>query len=637
MKRPHKAMILAAGYGTRLRPLTGACPKPLVPVWGRPALDILLDQLTSWGVRDVIINLHHRPWEILHHVLSAPRPHLRIQFSYEPGILGTGGGLKKVEWFFDDQPFWLINADIIADLNPAPLIAAFDPRRMLAMTWLDGAHGPRSVEMKSTYVTDFRHPKPGAPGTYTFCGLHVLTRRIFEYLPDEGFAGIVEAYERAMRKGHRIGGMTVPNALWSDLGTPGEYIEAHQRLRERHRGKRTLFGALVRDAERRARTARRGGATIRGMVSLGEGVMLERGAEVSDSVLFGGTSIASDARVQRAVVGQGARVHGLVRHMAVRAAPSLADHECRRLACMGWDPDAATMVVMPPRGSARAYLRLIQGRKRCILMRYDPSRLENTLYARHTEFLLKCGIRIPRILDRDDQENVLYIEDAGDRSLQDLPVDDLLSAYRRVLAAVSIWHTRATTAARRTRCPLMEPFGPALFKAEHELFLDQFAGYHLKAPPSLIRGVRRELKRLADGLAHIRPVLVHRDLQSSNILWLRGGPCFIDFQGMRYGPAAYDLASLLCDPYVELQENLYRLLIADYAELVPASVFREEDFWRAAIQRLVQALGAYVRLSRMPGCKRFLDHIPPAGRILRRAIRHVGNLPALEEVLFLRS
>lgn len=633
MKRPRKAMILAAGYGTRLRPLTDACPKPLVPVWGRPALDLILDQLAAWGVRDVMINLHHRPWDILLHLVHEPRDDLRIHFSFEPGILGTGGGLKKVEWFFDDGPFWLVNADIIADLNPAPLIRAFDPRRMLAMAWLDATRGPRSVEMKRGYITHFRHPQPGAPGTCTFCGLHLLTRRIFEYLPEVGFAGIVEAYERALRDGRRIGGLTVPNALWSDIGTPGEYLEAHRRLAERHRGTSTRIGKLIRSANRRAMRLLEGGATIRGMVVAGEQVTTGRGAVIRDAIVMDGASFASDARVEGAVIGPGAHAGGPVHHMAVRAYDSLTAGEHESLLRMGWHPDRATMVVLPPRGSARSYYRLIEGRKRCVLMRYDPARKENTFYARHTEFLLDGGIPVPRILDRVDAEHVLFIEDAGDVSLQDIPVSRRRAVYERVLRHVAEWHVTGAGRARQERLPLMKPFGPELFRAEHELFLDLYVASYIKADERLVRRIRRELGRVAERLERTRPVLVHRDLQSSNILWSRGEPVFIDFQGMRYGPAAYDLASLLCDPYVELSESLCGQLVSRYAAHMPASVFREEDFWPAAVQRLAQAMGAYVRLSRTPGCQRFLDYIPPARRMLLRALRQVGHLPVLEGLL----
>ena len=131
MRAPRKAFILAAGLGTRLRPLTLDTPKPMLPLWARPMLDRILDRLASWGVRDVLLNLHHAPGPILRYLATQPFPQLRISAVFEPDILGTGGALRNASWFID-QPFWLLNADVVADLDPAPLLRAWKRQRPLA-------------------------------------------------------------------------------------------------------------------------------------------------------------------------------------------------------------------------------------------------------------------------------------------------------------------------------------------------------------------------------------------------------------------------------------------------------------------------------------------------------------------------
>ena len=118
MKRPRKAIILAAGLATRLQPLSHHIPKCLFPLFNKPLLDHTLDQLADWGVGEVLINLHHVPGPILDHIRARNRTTPRITFSYEPAILGTGGALRQVTWFAGTEPVWMINGDIAFDVSP---------------------------------------------------------------------------------------------------------------------------------------------------------------------------------------------------------------------------------------------------------------------------------------------------------------------------------------------------------------------------------------------------------------------------------------------------------------------------------------------------------------------------------------
>nr|HPJ56296.1 sugar phosphate nucleotidyltransferase [Kiritimatiellia bacterium] len=174
MRPPRKAFVLAAGLGTRLRPLTLETPKPMLPLWDRPMLARTLDMLAAWGVRDVLVNLHHAPGPIVRYLASQPVPALRISAVFEPLILGTGGALRNARWFLD-QPFWLLNADVVADLDPRPLLQAWERLRPLAACWLTEDAGPRTVRCRHGFIQDFHDPR----GEHaTFCGLHLLDPRI---------------------------------------------------------------------------------------------------------------------------------------------------------------------------------------------------------------------------------------------------------------------------------------------------------------------------------------------------------------------------------------------------------------------------------------------------------------------------
>ncbi len=606
---PAKAFILAAGYGTRMRPLSRDLPKPLMPVWGRPALERILRMLKGWGVRDVVVNIHHEAGAILNFAARNPVPGIRVNLSHEPDILGTGGALRRAEWFLGGGPFWLINADIVARLNPDPLLRAFRARRCLAALWLHPTLGPRTVEMSNGWIGRFQSSHPGADGTYTFCGLHLVSPDVLDFLPESGFAGIIPAYERAMKRGRRIAGVCVPGSFWADIGTPEQYLEAHRRLAP----SRGAFAAI------------------------GQGVVRERNIRIRDSVVWDGAILRAGAVVENAVVGRGAEVVGRVSHVVMRAARGLEACEAGALGKLGWCVEDSTLQLLGPRGSARSFARIRSGSRSVILMRYSPERLENLLYTGHARFLARLGLRVPAVLLDWPAERLALIEDLGDESLLErirgASAGEIEALYRKVLDGVLVFHRDGLRAARRQRLALMKPQSAALYRWERDFFAQHYLQNHLRLAPQRVRAIRRELARVSRRLAGVPDVLIHRDLQSSNILWTKGGPAFIDFQGMRPAAAAYDLASLLCDPYAGLPAALQERLLDCYARRCPADWDVKEAFWFAAVQRLIQALGAYARLSALPGLKHFERNIPPALSMLRRAADKIGGLPELVRVV----
>ena len=631
MKRPTQAIVLAAGFGTRLLPLTLSRPKPLMPVWGKPVLRHVLELLRDWGVSDVLINLHHGAGAILDHVRLNPISGLRCSFSFEPEILGTGGALPKAAWFVDArQPFWIMNADVLGDLAPEPLLQAFSTRQAIAALWLHPDRGPRTVETREGLITTFRSAEPAAPGTATFCGLQLVSPRLLKFLPPSGFVTLVDAYEAAQKQGERVAGVTVEGAYWSDIGTPDDYRAAHRETLDRAlRGERGSRFAPPRPPARRA--------GLTGFVGAGTGSRIAPGARVHDSVLWEGVSLRRSAHIVNAIVGDGLTVSGHVTHMALRT-DRLDDaplHEV--LAALGWRADATTVLPLPPRGSARTFTRLVSGAKRAILIRYSLERPENGLYAGHAAFLRRHGLRVPRVLLNLPESHLCVMEDVGEISLQDrVPASSasrLVAMYSDVLTDVIALHGRATRAARRATLSLCEPFTRHLYEWEQTLFCEQFLARHLRPTPAQEASIRRELRRVVPALLRTPQTLVHRDLQSSNILLRRGGLALIDFQGMRFGAPAYDLASLLCDPYVQLPANVRETLLGRYVAQAPGGASTAETFWPAAVERLAQALGAYGRLGAKPETRSFLRYIPPAVNELRDAAARAGGLPCLEDVL----
>jgi len=207
-----------------------------------------------------------------------------------------------------------------------------------------------------------------------------------------------------------------------------------------------------------------------------------------------------------------------------------------------------------------------------MLVRYSLDRPENGRYAGHAQLLAEAGVPVPRVLLDLPEARVLALEDWGDTDLQQLMhrrAADADALYEPVLAAAARLHTAATELAFQRQLPMEPAFDAALYQWEHELFRNQLLvkRYGMEDLPA---GVADELARTAQRLLDAPRVVVHRDFQSSNVLCRRGRVALIDFQGMRSGPAAYDLASLLCDPYVQLTPDVRQRLLARYAALCPA-------------------------------------------------------------------
>lgn len=223
-------MILAAGLGTRLRPITGSRPKALIEYNGAPLLQHVLDRLISFGVTEVIINLHHFPQQIVEFLKSKNDFGIHIEFSRETILLDTGGGLKQAAWFFDDgQPFILHNVDIISDIDLKKMIAAHRAGAYLATLAVnqrqtsryflfdenDQLCGWKSFKDERTIMT--RQPS-GQLYELAFCGIHVISPSIFEKLTEEGAFSIVDSYLRLAGEGEIIRAFRVDGCQWLDAG-----------------------------------------------------------------------------------------------------------------------------------------------------------------------------------------------------------------------------------------------------------------------------------------------------------------------------------------------------------------------------------------------------------------------------------
>jgi hypothetical protein len=292
------------------------------------------------------------------------------------------------------------------------------------------------------------------------------------------------------------------------------------------------------------------------------------------------------------------------------------------------------------RGSDRTFFRLKwKGKGSAILVYYDPKRVENTYYAGIAAFLQKIDIPAPRLIRQDPASYFILMEDLGDKDLwsfRKTSWQNRLPLYQKTLTILHRLHSFSEKDLPSGRVRLMEGFGPDLYRWERDYFREHFVrnvcGMELE--PSFERELESELSALAERLSRTTRCLLHRDLQSQNVMIRNGEPFLIDFQGMRFGCPFYDLGSLLCDPYVNFFDRERDELLSFYYGLSKGDLDQSSFwnyFWEASAQRLMQALGAYGFLGLRKGLKAFQEHIPAGLRNLHRAAQ-AASLPHLREL-----
>ncbi len=289
-------------------------------------------------------------------------------------------------------------------------------------------------------------------------------------------------------------------------------------------------------------------------------------------------------------------------------------------------------------GSGRKFWRVRTGGGSCILVRYSLDRADNAGYADIARFLTRVGVRVPEILLHDADEGIMVMEDVGSDDLfsfRAAPWPERRHLYELTLAQAALLHTRAHLA---EDCPpLQQRFDETLYTWEQDYFIEHCLGVHFKMTAADIAAHvdRTRLREIAAQLAAEPRCLVHRDFQSQNVMIRDGQPAFIDFQGLRPGLAQYDLASLLLDPYVSLPASERDALFAHYTALAqPENPARFRALYDlCAMQRLMQALGAYGKLGHTDGRTHFLTHIPAAITLLREVLGKITGLEKLTELL----
>jgi aminoglycoside/choline kinase family phosphotransferase len=512
----------------------------------------MLGNLKHAGCTAVAVNTHHLAHRIQAY-LAENDFGMPVTLSHEPEILGTGGAIRHLAHYWDDDPFMVINADIVTDIaladvyrhhrmHGAHVTLVMHDRAPFNQVWVDEQNRIAGFERFSDAADPGRHRK------MAFTGIHVMDAAMIRRIPDDGFCDIISVYRQMLDEGMPIHAHVVRDHYWQDMGSPDRYRDA------------------VVDA-------------------------MAPGVFQSAFPDYGGSAI-----------------------------------HCRRLTGDGSD---------------RGWFRLTAGGHRLILADHGITTTlpgsEVNAFVRIGTHLYTSGLPVPRIHAHDGFSGLVFLEDLGDRHLQQMVRQapggsGVETLYQKVIdTLLDLTKKAAGGFDPGWTCQSPAYDIPLILDKECRYFVDAFLNGYLELAVAY-DDLAGEFEHLAkSAIDHGFTGLIHRDFQSRNIMIQDGRHYLIDFQGARTGPIQYDLASLLIDPYAELDPDLQRRLLL-YAAGQVARLWNcaPDRFIRGyrycAVTRNLQMLGAFGFLSRVKQKEAFVRWIPAAAGMLAGHIRAADQM-----------
>ncbi len=540
-----KALILAAGFGTRLKPYSNSVPKPLFTLNSRPVLDLAIERLIRCGCGKIFINTHHCHPQI-HAFVGQHRFKAMIEIIHEPEILDTGGAIANIQSRMDSDPFFVINADIVTTIDLKQVYEYHQASSALA-TLVVHDYPPFNKLLIDAqgFVENFDAP-PGRGLAFT--GIQVLSPGIYDHFPPRPVFSSIEVY-RALCPFRQVKAFRAEDIFWQDIGTLPAYV---------HTSQQWLCAGIWGLAENNT-----------------------------------------------------SQVH---------------------IASLAGD------------GSDRRWFRAWHGEKTLILSDHgiclDPSEglAQLKAFVSIGDHLVNQQVAVPKILGHDALSGQVVLEDLGEVHLASLVIENknpgvILKLYQQVI-------DRLIDFSQQGICGFDPAWTCQTATYSKQLILEKECAYFMTA---FVQGYLKQNQRfeayeqafvyIADNaLEHGFQGLMHRDMQSRNIMVKENQVYFIDFQSARIGPLQYDLASLLMDPYVTLSPQIKDKLVSyTLSRLGIGSGDREREFRRCfqfcCLTRNLQFLGAFAHLSQVKRKIQFETHIPAALASLKTLLQDMDPLP----------
>ena len=312
-------MILAAGFGTRLRPLTQTIPKPMVPVLNRPLLERTIELLRSANVRDIAVNVHHLPEQVIDYFGDGSDFGVSLFFSREEKIMGTAGGIKAVQKFLEDDTFLVINSDIIVDID-LNRVLEFHRERGSCLTLVVREDGfPKKfnpVKMQEDgrivhFVGMSSMNIPDNTRRVMFTGIQIMEPEIFSRIPEGKFCGTTkDVFPEMIQEGLPVFGY-LHKDYWMDLGNREQYLQVHKDTLD---GKVSLKIGAIKNPDGLSIVSPvvmgedchiEPDARLGPFAVLGNGCRLKNGSVVENSVLWDGVTVGAHCTVRGSILGNG--------------------------------------------------------------------------------------------------------------------------------------------------------------------------------------------------------------------------------------------------------------------------------------------------------------------------------------------
>jgi NDP-sugar pyrophosphorylase family protein len=618
--------ILAAGLGERLRPITDYIPKPLVPVLGIPAIQHVLNNVSVLPFHKIGINIHYK-MEAVEKWFFHCSLKQEITLFPEKSIMGTGGALKNAEEFLKEGTFLVHNSDILTDINLEQLLEYHKSSNNIATL---AVHNYPKYNCLLTDENAFLvgmkkdHSEEEVP-LKAFTGIAIYEPEFLACLP-AGESSVVDTWFKAISAGHKIGVLDVcrggfqTRPCWNDIGTPSAYALA-------------VFDKLKAEGETiyiHPSTEGCRDIELQGSVVIEEGCKFGKGLALKNCIALPGSNAGT--------------IHELPLHENCIIGPDFKI-ELNESEILPFKDEGRQLIGTG--GSDRKYYRVRENNESAVLMQCNSNDPEFPRHIEYSRFFLKNSVPVPQLMRVSAEKMQALFEDAGDTSLYSYlkcarGKAEVRHIYEKVIDALIQIHTKASE--NVLECTLLQErlFDYEYFRWETDYFIERFVrgikNIKIDNDPEL----KKEFHDLASKADSFPKTIIHRDFQSQNIMVMKGQEIrIIDYQGARIGPPAYDVASILLDPYYRLEDDMREHLLEYYMNKMKISIGAmidetslKDSLLTCSLQRHMQALGAYGFLSSVKGKKYFLKFVPEGLRLLKEDASHAKDeYPGLYQLI----